>query len=52
MTAHADQDEEGGQEHSSIVSVSANCYNHFENQYSGFSDYQELIYLKIQQYNS
>ena len=51
MTAYAGEDVEQG-EHSSIASVSANLYSLFRNQYGGFSENWESIYLKIQQYYS
>ena len=37
VTAHAGKDVEQG-EHSSIAGGSTNLYNHFENQFGGFSE--------------
>ena len=37
VIAHAGEDVEQG-EHSSIAGGSANVYNHFENQFGGFSE--------------
>ena len=36
--------------HSSIAGESANLYSHFGNQYGDFSENQETIYFKTQQY--
>ena len=39
-------------EHSSIAGGNTKVYNHFGNQYGGFSEYWESAYLKTQQHQS
>ena len=52
MIASAGEDVEKG-EHSPIAGGgNANLYNHFGNQYGGFSENWESTYLGIQQYHS
>ena len=47
MNAHAGEDVEQ-EEHPSISGGYANLYSYFGNQYGGFSENWELIYLKTQ----
>jgi hypothetical protein len=47
VTAHAVEDMEQ-REHSSIVGVSANKYNHLGNKYSGFSENWKCFYLRTE----
>ena len=51
MIDYVGKDVEQG-EHSSIAGGNANLYNHFGNQYGGFSENWESTYLTIQQYHS
>ena len=48
MIAYAGKDVEQG-EYSSIAGGNANFYNHFGNQYDGFSEDWESTYLMTQQ---
>ncbi|KAL6094014.1 hypothetical protein STEG23_029384 [Scotinomys teguina] len=50
-TAYVGEDAEQGV-HSSTISGSANWYSHFGNQYGGFSENWESVYLKAQLYHS
>ena len=50
ITAYAGEDVEK-EEHSFIAGGNTNLYNHFENQYCGFSENWESIYLKTQHYH-
>ena len=49
--AYAGEDVQEG-EHSSIAGEKENLYNHFGNQYGGFSENWQSTYLRIQQYHS
>ena len=51
VTAHAGEEVVQG-EHYTIASGSANLYNCFGNQFGGFSEIWEKVYLKTQQYHS
>ena len=48
-SAYAGKDVEK-EKHSFIAGGSANSYNHFANQFGGFSDNWEYFYLKTQLY--
>ena len=51
MIVYVGEDVEYG-ENSSIAGGNANLYNHFGNQYGGFSKNWESTYLRIQKYHS